>query len=58
VTNEGPVWGFHVDDVNLALGDLVPDVAWRRALTADAAPYTGVNGRAGPEGKVGVRRRS
>jgi hypothetical protein len=27
VTNEGPVWGFHVDDVNLALGDLVLDVA-------------------------------
>jgi hypothetical protein len=27
VTNEGPVWGFHVDDVNLALGDLVLGVA-------------------------------
>jgi hypothetical protein len=27
VTDEGPVWGFHVDDMNLALGDLVLDVA-------------------------------
>jgi hypothetical protein len=23
----GPNWGYHVDDVNLALGNLVPDVA-------------------------------
>ena len=22
----GPDWGYHVDDVNLALGDLVADV--------------------------------
>jgi Protein of unknown function (DUF3089) len=31
----GPVWGFHLDDVNLALGDLVNDVqAQERAFTS------------------------
>jgi hypothetical protein len=34
----GPEWGFHVDDVNLALGNLVADVAaaeasWSRSAT-------------------------
>jgi hypothetical protein len=28
VASEGPVWGLHVDDVNLALGNLVLDVAY------------------------------
>ena len=23
----GPAWGYHVNDINLALGDLVSDVA-------------------------------
>jgi hypothetical protein len=27
VTDEGPMWGYHVDDVNLALGNLILDVA-------------------------------
>jgi hypothetical protein len=27
----GPLWGYHVDDVNLALGDLVQDVAVQEA---------------------------
>lgn len=31
VTNEGPVWGYHIDDVNLALGNLVLDVAYEEA---------------------------
>jgi hypothetical protein len=30
-TNEGPVWGYHVDDVNLALGNLVLVVAYEEA---------------------------
>jgi Protein of unknown function (DUF3089) len=28
VTNEGPMWGYHLDDMNLALGNLVLDVAY------------------------------
>jgi hypothetical protein len=28
VTDEGPMWGYHLDDVNLALGNLVLDVAY------------------------------
>ena len=31
VTNEGPMWGFHLDDLNLALGNLVLDVAFEEA---------------------------
>ena len=31
VTNEGPVWGFHLDDMNLALGNLLLDVAYEEA---------------------------
>ena len=27
----GPTWGYHVDDVNLALGDLVTDVGREEA---------------------------
>ena len=27
LSDDGPAWGFHVDDVNLALGNLVLDVA-------------------------------
>ena len=27
----GPDWGYHLDDVNLALGNLVPDVAREEA---------------------------
>jgi hypothetical protein len=27
----GPNWGYHLDDVNLALGDLVHDVAMEEA---------------------------
>ena len=27
----GPTWGYHLDDVNLALGNLVPDVALEEA---------------------------
>ena len=30
-TNEGPVWGYHLDDVNLTLGNLVLDVAYEEA---------------------------
>lgn len=30
-TNEGPVWGYHLDDVNLALGNLILDVAYEEA---------------------------
>ncbi len=33
----GPTWGLHLDDVNLALGDLVNDVA--KAETAYAAHH-------------------
>src|SRR5262249_48824242 len=29
--NLGPTWGFHVDDVNLALGNLVQDVRLQEA---------------------------
>ncbi len=33
--HDGPLWGYHADDVNLALGNLVSDVAaaearWRK----------------------------
>jgi hypothetical protein len=28
VTDGGPMWGFHVDDMNLALGNLILDVAY------------------------------
>ncbi|HWD53560.1 MAG TPA: DUF3089 domain-containing protein [Acidimicrobiales bacterium] len=31
VTNEGPMWGYHLDDMNLALGNLVFDVALEEA---------------------------
>ncbi len=31
VTSQGSMWGFHVDDVNLALGNLVLDVAYEEA---------------------------
>ena len=31
VTDEGPMWGFHLEDVNLALGNLVRDVAVEEA---------------------------
>jgi hypothetical protein len=27
----GPTWGYHLDDVNLALGNLVSDVAQEEA---------------------------
>ncbi len=27
----GPDWGYHIEDVNLALGDLVRDVAQEEA---------------------------
>jgi hypothetical protein len=27
----GPLWGYHLDDVNLALGNLVADVALQEA---------------------------
>jgi hypothetical protein len=30
-TSEGPMWGFHLDDMNLALGNLVLDVAYEEA---------------------------
>jgi hypothetical protein len=29
--NLGPDWGYHLDDVNLALGDLVHDVGQQEA---------------------------
>jgi hypothetical protein len=29
----GPTWGYHADDVNLALGNLVADVAAEEAAT-------------------------
>jgi hypothetical protein len=28
VSNAGPMWGYHVDDMNLALGNLLLDVAY------------------------------
>jgi hypothetical protein len=31
VTDEGPMWGYHLDDMNLALGNLVLDVAYEEA---------------------------
>ncbi len=31
VTDEGPMWGYHLDDLNLALGNLVLDVALEEA---------------------------
>jgi hypothetical protein len=31
VTDEGPMWGYHLDDMNLALGNLVLDVALEEA---------------------------
>jgi hypothetical protein len=31
VTDQGPVWGLHIDDLNLALGNLVLDVAYEEA---------------------------
>jgi hypothetical protein len=31
VTDEGPTWGFHLDDMNLALGNLILDVAYEEA---------------------------
>ena len=31
VTGNGPMWGYHVDDLNLALGNLVLDVAYEEA---------------------------
>jgi hypothetical protein len=31
ITNEGPMWGYHIDDVNLGLGNLVLDVAYEEA---------------------------
>jgi hypothetical protein len=31
VTDEGPMWGFHLDDMNLAPGNLVLDVAYEEA---------------------------
>jgi hypothetical protein len=31
VTNEGPMWGFHLDDMNLALGNLSLDVVYEEA---------------------------
>jgi hypothetical protein len=31
VTSGGPMWGFHLDDMNLALGNLVLDVAYEEA---------------------------
>jgi hypothetical protein len=31
ITSEGPMWGYHLYDVNLALGNLVLDVAYEEA---------------------------
>ena len=31
VTNGGPVWGYHTDDLNLTLGNLLLDVAYEEA---------------------------
>jgi hypothetical protein len=31
LTSEGPMWGYHIDDVNLALGNLILDVAYEEA---------------------------
>jgi hypothetical protein len=31
VTDEGPTWGFHLDDMNLALGNLILDGAYEEA---------------------------
>jgi hypothetical protein len=31
VTDEGPMWGYHLDDMNLALGNLILDVAYEEA---------------------------
>ncbi|HSZ36326.1 MAG TPA: DUF3089 domain-containing protein [Acidimicrobiales bacterium] len=31
VTDEGPMWGYHLDDMNLALGNLLLDVAFEEA---------------------------
>ncbi len=31
VIDEGPMWGFHLDDMNLALGNLILDVAYEEA---------------------------
>jgi hypothetical protein len=28
LTSGGPSWGYHVDDMNLALGNLILDVAY------------------------------
>jgi Protein of unknown function (DUF3089) len=30
-TNEGPMWGFHLDDLNIAMGNLILDVAYEEA---------------------------
>ena len=30
-TSLGPTWGYHLDDVNLALGNLVSDVGLKEA---------------------------
>jgi hypothetical protein len=30
-TNEGPMWGFHLDDLNLTMGNLILDVAYEEA---------------------------
>lgn len=32
----GPTWGYHVEDINLALGNLVHDVAGQEAAYARA----------------------
>ena len=31
LSDEGPIWGYHLDDMNLALGNLVLDVGVRRS---------------------------
>jgi len=34
----GPAWGYHADDISLALGNLVRDVAGEEAAWAAAHP--------------------
>jgi hypothetical protein len=31
VVSAGPAWGYHLDDLNLALGNLILDVAYEEA---------------------------
>jgi hypothetical protein len=46
VAPEGPVWGYHGDDVNLALGNLVSDVSTLESAYSHQAGTVGAPGPA------------